>query len=175
MLSEHSKINATVELKIEEDKVRIEGGEVRYMGTRRAMTTQTGKDQNSWNVRGSNNSRDGKNARHSSLDVTQRGNSPQHAFTNGYGRMHKANTGQRLDGTLGSHMAQGSGTGGPMRRRQVAGTSNARNKAVEIITLIDTDDEEENKELEEIIVKMLERRNWRKRSQLETRGKYSSL
>ena len=40
---------------------------------------------------------------------------------------------------------------------------------------MDTDDEEENKELEEIIVKMLERRNWRKRSQLETRGKYSSL
>ena len=62
-----------------------------------------------------------------------------------------------------------------MRRRQVAGTSNVRNKAVEIITLMDTDDEEENKELEGIIVKMLERRNWRKRSQLETRGKYSSL
>ena len=52
MGSEHSKINATVELKIEEDKVRIEGGEVRYMGTRRALTTQTGK--------GSNNSRDGQ-------------------------------------------------------------------------------------------------------------------
>ena len=92
--------------------------------------------------------------------------------------MHKANTGQRLDGTLGSHMAQGSGTqgaGGPMRRRQAAGILNARNKAVEIITLVDTDDEEEKNELEEIIVKMLERRNWRKRSQLETWGKYSSL
>ena len=62
-----------------------------------------------------------------------------------------------------------------MRRRQAAGVLNARNKAVEIITLMDTDDEEENKELEEIIVKMLERRNWRKRSQLETRVKYSSL
>ena len=42
-----------------------------------------------------------------------------------------------------------------MRRRQAAGISNARNKAVEIITLMDTDDEEENKELEEIIFKML--------------------
>ena len=83
--------------------------------------------------------------------------------------------GQRLDGALGSQMAQGSGTGGPMRRRQVAGTSKVRNKAVEIITLMDTDDEEENRELEEILVKMFERRNWRKRSQLETRGKYSSF
>ena len=72
-------------------------------------------------------------------------------------------------------MAQGSGTGGLMRWRQVAGTSNVRNKAVEIITLMDTDDEEENKELEEIIVKMLERRKWGRRSQLETQDKYSSL
>ena len=93
--------------------------------------------------------------------------------------MHKANTGQRLDGTLGSlHMAQGSGTqgaGGPMRRRQAAGISNARNKAVEIITLMDTDDEEEMNELEVRLLKIVEKRNGRKRSQLETRGKYSSL
>merc|ERR1712030_308572 len=52
MGSEHSKVNATVELKIEEDKVRIEGGEVRYMGTRRQLITESGN--------GSNNSRDGK-------------------------------------------------------------------------------------------------------------------
>ena len=161
-----------MELKIEEDKVRIEGGEVRYMGTRKALTNQTGKDQNTRNVRGSNNSRDGKDARHSSLDVTQHGNSPQQSFTNGYGRMHKANTGQRLDGTLGSHMAQGSGTqgaGGPMRRRQAAGISNARNKAVEIITLTDTEDEEEMNELEARLLKMVEKRNGRKCS------KYSAL
>ena len=159
MGGEHSRVSATVELKIEEDKVRIEGGEVRYMGTRRALTTQTGK--------GSNNSRDGQEARHSSLDVTQHGNSKQKQFTNGDGRKHKANTGQRLGGTLGQHMAQGSGTrgaGGPMRRRQAAGISNARNKAVEIITLVDTDDEEERNELEATLIKMLERRNWRKRS-----------
>ena len=62
-----------------------------------------------------------------------------------------------------------------MRRRQAAGISNARNKAVEIITLTDTDDEEEMNELEARLLKMVERRNWRKCSQLETRGKYSSL
>ena len=45
-----------------------------------------------------------------------------------------------------------------------------RNKAVEIITLIDTDDEEESRELEELLVKMFEKRNW-KRSQ---RAKHSS-
>ena len=105
MGSEHSKVNATVELKIEEDKVRIEGGEVRYMGTRRALTTQTGK--------GSNNSRDGKEVRHSPIDASQTGNSKQKSFTTGGGRMQKQ--GQRLDGALGSKMAQGSRTGGPMR------------------------------------------------------------
>ena len=143
---------------------------MRYMGTRKALTNQgTGKDQITRNVRSSNNPRDGKDARHGSLNVTRYGSSPQQLFTQGYGRMHKANTGQRLGGQLGSlHMAQGSetqGAGRPMRRRQSAGISNVKNKAVEIITLMDTDDEEENKELEEIIVKMLERRNWRKRSQ----------
>ena len=59
-----------------------------------------------------------------------------------------------------------------MRWRQAAGISNARNKAVEIITLVDTDDEEEMNELEARLLKMVERR---KRSQLETQGKYSSL
>ena len=47
-------LNATIELKIEagEDKVRIEAGEVRYMGTRKALTNQgTGKDQITRNVR----------------------------------------------------------------------------------------------------------------------------
>ena len=75
-------------------------------------------------------------------------------------------------------MAQGSGTqgaGGPMRRRQAAGISNMRNKAVEIITLTDTEDEEEMNELEARLLKMVEKRNGRKRSQLETRGKYSAL
>ena len=124
MGGEQSKIlNATVELKIEagEDKARIEAGEVRYMGTRKALTYQgTGKDQITRNVRGSNNTRDGKDARYGSLNVTRYGSSSQQLFTQGYGRMHKANTGQgRPGGSLGSlHMAQRSGTqgaGGPMR------------------------------------------------------------
>ena len=156
----HSKVDATMELKIEEDKVRIEGGEVRYMGTRRQLTTETGK--------GSNNSRDGKEVRHSPIDASQTGNSKQKSFTTGYGRMQKQ--GQKL-GALGSQMAQGSRTGGPMRHRQVAEALKVRNKAVEIITLIDTDDEEESRELEELLVKMFEKRNW-KRSQ---RAKHSSF
>ena len=175
-------INATIELKIEagEDKVRIEAGEVRYMRTRKGLTNQgTGKDQITRNVRGSNNPRDGKDARYGSLKVTRYGNSSQQLFTQGYGRMHKANTGQRLGGQLGSlYMAQGSetqGAGRPMRRRQSAGISNVKNKAVEIITLTDTEDEEEMNELEARLLKMVEKRNGRKRSQLETRGKYSSL
>ena len=93
-------INATIELKIEagEDKVRIEAGEVRYMGTRKALTNQgTGKDQNTRNVRGPNNPRDGKDARYGSLNVTRYGNSSQQLFTQCYGRMHKANTGQSID------------------------------------------------------------------------------
>ena len=183
MGGEQSKIlNATVELKIEtgEDKVGIEAGEVRYMGTRKALTNQTGKDQNTRNMRGSNNSRDGKDARHSSLDVTQHGNSPQQSFTNGYGRMHKANTGQRLDGKLGSlHMAQGSGTQGagvPMRRRKAAGISGVRNRAVEIVTLTDSDSEDETlDELEAELLRMVEKKFGRKRSHPETRGKYNAF
>ena len=91
--------------------------------------------------------------------------------------MHKANTGQgRSGGSLGLgslHMAQGSGTqgsGGPMRRRQVAGTSGARNKAVEIITLTDSEDEDELDELEARLMRMVARRNGRKSSQQETRA-----
>ena len=145
-------INAKIELKIEagDDKVRSEEGDVRYNGTRKALTNQgTGKDQiTRQNVRSSNNPRDGKDARSGSLNVTRYGSSSQQLFTQSYGRMHKANTGQgRSGGSLGLgslHMAQGSGTqgsGGPMRRRQVAGTSGARNKAVEIITLTDSEEE----------------------------------
>ena len=78
--------------------------------------------------------------------------------------------GQKL-GALESQVTQGSGTGGPRRCRQVAEALKVRNKAVEIITLIDTDDEEESRELEELLVKMFERRNW-KRSQ---RAKHSSF
>ena len=111
--------------------MQIEAGEVRYMGTRKALTNQgTGKDQVTRNVRSSNNPRDGKDARYGSLNVTRYGSSSQQLFTQGYGRMHKANTGQRQGGSLGSlHMAQGSGTqgaGGPMRRRQAAGISDVR-------------------------------------------------
>ena len=171
-------INATIELKIEagEDKVRIEAGEVRYMGTRKALTNQgTGKDQiTRQNVRSSNNPRDGKDARSGSLNVTRYGSSSQQLFTQGYGRMHKANTGQgRQGGSLGSlHMAQGSGTqgaGGPMRRRQAAGISGVRNRAVEIITLTDSEDEELD-ELEARLLRMVEKRNGRKRSHPETRA-----
>ena len=58
-------INATIELRIEagEDKVRIEAGEVRHNGARRALNNQgTGKGQatREMNVRRSNQSRDGK-------------------------------------------------------------------------------------------------------------------
>ena len=40
---------------------------------------------------------------------------------------------------------------------------------------MDTDDEEEMNELEARLLKIVEKRNGRKRSQLETRGKYSAL
>ena len=156
MGSEHSKVNATVELKIEEDKVTIEGGEV-YMGTRRKLITEPEKGKNS---------RHGKAVRNGQNDASQAGNSKQKSFTND-GRMQKQ--GQKL-GALESQVAQGSGTGGPRRRRQVAEALKVRNKAVEIITLIDTDDEEESRELEELLVKMFEKRNW-KRPQ---RAKHSS-
>ena len=176
-------INATIELKIEagEDNVRIEAGEVRYNGTRKALTNQgTGKNQVTRNVKSSNQPWDGKDVRSGSLNVTRYGNSSQQLFTQSYGRMHKANTGQgRQGGSLGSlHMAQGSGTqgaGGPMRQRQAAGISGVRNKAVEIITLTDSEDEDELDELEARLLRMVERRNGRKRSQLETRGKYNAL
>ena len=46
---------------------------------------------------------------------------------------------------------------------------------MEFITLTDTEDEEEMNELEARLLKMVEKRNGRKRSQLETRGKYSAL
>merc|ERR1711888_132210 len=104
------------------------------------------------NVRSSNQPRDGKDARSGPANVTRYGSSSQQLFTQSYGRMHKANTGQgRQGGSLGSlHMAQGSGTqgaGGPIRRRQVAGISGVRNKAVEIITLTDSKDEVTRKNL----------------------------
>ena len=71
-------------------------------------------------MRSSNQPRDGKDVRSGSLNVTRYGSSSQQLFTQGYGRMHKANTGQ--GGSLGSlHMAQGSGTQGagrPMRRSE---------------------------------------------------------
>ena len=100
------------------------------------------------NVTNSNKLGDGKDARSGPQNVTRHGSSSQQLVTQSYGRMHKANTGQgRQGGSLGSlHMAQGSGTqgaGGPMRRRQAAGISGVRNKAVEIITLTDSEDEDE--------------------------------
>ena len=68
-------INASIELCIEagEDKVRIEAGEVRYNGARKALTNQgTGKEQatRQMNVRSSDQPRDGKDARSGSLNVT---------------------------------------------------------------------------------------------------------
>ena len=74
MGGDHSKpINATIELKIEagEDKVRIEAEEVRYNGTRKALTNQgTGKNQVTSNVKSSNQLWDGKDVRSGSLNVT---------------------------------------------------------------------------------------------------------
>ena len=72
---ESKPINATIELRIEagEDKVRIEAGEVRYNGARKALTNQgTGKGQatREMNVRSSNQSRDRRDARSGSLNVT---------------------------------------------------------------------------------------------------------
>ena len=95
--------------------------------------------------------------------------------------MHKANTGQgRKIGSPGSlHMAQGSGTlgaGGPMRRRQAAGISGVRNRAVEIVTLTDSDSEDETlDELEAELLRMVEKKYGRKRSHPETRGKYNAF
>ena len=73
-------INATIELKIEagEDKVQIEAGEVRYNGTRKALTNQgTGKDQVTRNVKSSNQPWDGKDVRSGSLNITRYDNSSQ--------------------------------------------------------------------------------------------------
>merc|ERR1712030_292340 len=132
------------------------------------------------NVKSSNQPWDGKDVRSGSLNVTRYDNSSQQLFTQSHGRMHKANTGQgRQVGSLGSlHMAQWSGTqgaGGPMRRRQAAGISGVRNKAVEIITLTDSEDEDELDELEARLMRMVARRNGRKSSQQETWGKYNVL
>ena len=177
-------INAAIELKTEagEDKVRIEAGEVRYNGTRKALTNQgTGKNQVTRNVKSSNQPWDGKDVRSGSLNVTRYDNSSQQLFTQSHGRMHKANTGQgRQGGSLGSlHMAQGSGTqgaGGPMRRRQAAGISGVRNRAVEIVTLTDSDSEDETlDELEAELLRMVEKKYGRKRSHPETRGKYNAF
>ena len=132
-------------------------------------------------MRSSNQPRDGKDVRSGSLNVTRYGNSSQQLYTQSYGRMHKANTGQgRQGGSLGSlHMAQGSGTqgaGGPMRRRQAAGISGVRNRAVEIITLTDSDSEDEELDvLEARLLRMVEKRNGRKRSHPETQGKYNAF
>ena len=172
MGGEQSKpINATIELRIEagEDKVRIEADEVRHNGARRALNNQgTGKGHatREMNVRCSNQARDGKCAGSGSLNVTRYGQS--------YGRLHRANTGSgRSSGSLrlGSiqNMDQGSGTqgsGGPMRMRQVAGISGARNNS---------EDEEDLDELEARLMRMVARRNGRKRSQHETQGKYNAL
>ena len=136
-------------------------------------------------MRCSNQARDGKCAGSGSLNVTRYGQS--------YGRLHRANTGSgRSSGSLGigslQNVPQGSGTqgsGGPMRMRQVAGVSGARKQAVEIITVTDSEDEEELDELEARLMRMVARRNGRryvdinKRSQHETqvmsRGKYNAL
>ena len=59
-------ISATIELKIEagEDNVRIEAGDVRYNGTRKALTNQgTGRNHVTRNVESSNQPRDGKDHR----------------------------------------------------------------------------------------------------------------
>ena len=69
--------------------------------------------------------------------------------------------------------------------RQVEGVSGARKQAIEIITVTDSEDEEELDELEARLMRMVARRNGRryvdinKRSQHETqvmsRGKYNAL
>ena len=92
--------------------MRSEVGDVRYNGTRKALTNQgTGTSSNKpW---------EWKDMRSGSLNVTRYGSSSQQLVTQSYGRMHKANTGQgRQGGSLESlHMAQGNwtqGVGGPM-------------------------------------------------------------
>ena len=172
--------------------MRIEAGDVRY--TRKALTNQgTGRNHVTRNVESSNQPRDGKDLRSNfgfrasnsqqrisgqdtragPSNVTRYVNQSQH-----YGRMPKASTGQgRQVGSLGSlHMAQNGTQGaGPMRRRQAAGISGARNKAVEIVTL-DSDSEDETlEELEAELLRMVERKLGRKRSHPETRGKYNAF
>ena len=108
-------------------------------------------------------------------NITRYVNQSQH-----YGRMPKASTVQgRQVGSLGSlHMAQNGtqGAGGPMRRRQAAGISGVRNRAVEIVTLTDSDSEDETlDELEAELLRMVEKKYGRKRSHPETRGKYNAF
>ena len=187
MGGEQSKpINATIELRIEagEDKLRIEAGEVRHNGARRALNNQgTGKGQatREMNVRRSNQSRDGKCAGSGSLNVTRYGQS--------YGRLNRTNIGSgRSSGSLGlgsiQNMTQGIGTrgsGGPMRMRQSGVSGTWSKPAIEVITVTDSEDEEELDELEARLMRMVARRNGRryvdinKRSQHETRGKYNAL
>ena len=112
----------------------------------------------------------GQDMRAGQSNITRDVNQSQH-----YGRMPKASTVQgRQVGSLGSlHTAQNGTQGaGPMRRRQAAGISGARNKAVEIVTL-DSDSEDETfEEMQTELVRMVERKLGRKRSHPETRGKY---
>ena len=103
-------ISTTIELKIEagEDNVRIEAGDVRYNGTRKALTNQgTGRNHVTRNVESSNQPRDGKDHRSNfgfrasnsqqrisgqdmragQSNITRYVNQSQH-----YGRMPKAST-----------------------------------------------------------------------------------
>ena len=172
--------------------MRIEAGEdkVRHNGARGALNSsglgKKGQDTREiGNVRCSNGTRrevKGKGAGSGSLNVTRYGQS--------YGRLNRTQIGSgRSSGSLGlgsiQNMTQGIGTrgsGGPMRMRQSAGVSGTRSKqAIEVITVTDSEDEEELDELEARLMRMVARRNGRryvdinKRSQHETRGKYNAL
>ena len=64
---------------------------------------------------------------------------------------------------------------GHYTRRQAAGSSGVRNKAVEIVPL-DSDSEDETlEELEAELLRMVEKKLGRKRSHPETQGKYNAF
>ena len=170
---------------------------MRHNGARGALNSsglgKKGQDTREiGNVRCSNGTRrevKGKGAGSGSLNVTRYGQS--------YGRLNKTKMGSgRSSGSLGlgsiqsGNMTKGIGTGGsggPMRMRQSSGVSGTRSKqAIEVITVTDSEDEEELDKLEERLMRMVARRNGRryvdinKRAQHETqeamsRGRYTAL
>ena len=120
--------------------------------------------------------RDGNCAGSGSMNVTRYGQS--------YGRLNRTQIGSdRPNGSLGlgsvhktqGMEARGSGAGGPMRMRQSAGVSGTQSKtAIKVITVTDSEDEEELDKLEERLMRMVARRNGRRYVDINKRSQHKT-